>query len=73
MFSDYSLKALIGNWSEEYLGPNPFKKISETEGNVNLRFHAYDLTNSDSEQLKKVGELCNDGIVNINCLGGTIV
>ena len=27
MFSDYSLKALIGLWDEKLLGPNPFIKI----------------------------------------------
>ena len=27
MFSDFSLKALINEWSERELGPNPFKKV----------------------------------------------
>lgn len=30
MFSDFSLMALIHNWKEEYLGPNPFKMIGKT-------------------------------------------
>lgn len=30
MFSDFSLKALIENWKEEYIGPNPFKRIGDT-------------------------------------------
>jgi hypothetical protein len=29
MCSDFSLKALIGNWNENLLGPNPFIKIGE--------------------------------------------
>ena len=27
MFSDFSLKALIGDWDDGYLGPNPFLKV----------------------------------------------
>jgi hypothetical protein len=27
MFSDFALKALIGDWSEQHLGPNPFLNI----------------------------------------------
>jgi len=27
MFSDFALKALIGDWSEQHLGPNPFVNI----------------------------------------------
>ncbi len=27
MFSDFSLKALIGQWDQSILGPNPFKKV----------------------------------------------
>ncbi len=30
MFSDFSLKALINQWDESKLGPNPFKKVGET-------------------------------------------
>jgi hypothetical protein len=28
MFSDFSLKALIAEWDEHLMGPNPFVKIS---------------------------------------------
>jgi hypothetical protein len=28
MFSDFSLKALIAEWDENLMGPNPFVKIS---------------------------------------------
>lgn len=30
MFSDFSLKALINDWSVPHLGPNPFVKVGET-------------------------------------------
>lgn len=28
MFSDFSLKALINNWDNKMLGPNPFVAVS---------------------------------------------
>ncbi len=34
MFSDFSLKALIKNWKEDCLGPNPFSRIGVTSGGV---------------------------------------
>ena len=30
MFSDFSLKSLINEWSVPHLGPNPFVKVGET-------------------------------------------
>ena len=38
MFSDFSLKALIHEWNEEYLGPNPFVKIGDVSETVELHF-----------------------------------
>jgi len=34
MFSDFSLKALIKQWQENIMGPNPFVKI----GKKNINF-----------------------------------
>jgi hypothetical protein len=38
MCSDFSLKALIGKWEENLLGPNPFKKIGEFGDHFQLEF-----------------------------------
>jgi hypothetical protein len=38
MCSDYSLKALIGSWKENLLGPNPFVKIGEFRNSFQLEF-----------------------------------
>jgi hypothetical protein len=39
MFSDFSLKALISQWNEEKLGPNPFRKMpNEFSETVCLKF-----------------------------------
>ena len=38
MFSDFSLKALIQDWKEDLLGPNPFVKTSEVNSTFKLRF-----------------------------------
>ena len=38
MFSDFSLKMLISTWSEDHLGPNPFKKLGVTDQTILLGF-----------------------------------
>ena len=38
MFSDFSLKALIAQWREKSLGPNPFSNFSEHSSNFTLNF-----------------------------------
>lgn len=48
MFSDFSLKALIGSWSEQHLGPNPFVKIGEISTGFNLKFDCKTLIDCDS-------------------------
>jgi hypothetical protein len=75
MCSDFSLKALIHDWSDEHLGPNPFMKIGETSGQVKLEFQPSDLQNEEvPQQLQVVGQLCNErGSAVVNTLGGTIV
>lgn len=61
MFSDFSLKALIKNWDEKYLGPLPFAKLGEISGRVELVFDCNKLKNSPSSQLKAVGEIAVHG------------
>lgn len=36
MFSDFSLKALISQWDQKLLGPNPFKKVAQYGGAFTL-------------------------------------
>lgn len=74
MFSDFSLKALIPNWSEEVLGPNPFIKLpNEFGGNAQIKFDPVTLKHSPSLQLQSVGALSAGGNCKVHCLGGTIV
>jgi len=59
MCSDFSLKALIADWSEEQLGPNPFLRLASCSGRFCLEFVPDDLAQEDvPQQLKVVGELC---------------
>merc|ERR1719238_1843816 len=59
MCSDFSLKALISEWSEELLGPNPFVKMGECDFRFKLEFVPSDLKNEEvPQQLQVVGELC---------------
>lgn len=73
MFSDFSLKALIAEWDSLLLGPNPFIKIGDFYGKVDLIFDSNKLINSPSSQLQIVGELSENDRVSLNLLGGTIV
>lgn len=72
MCSDFSLKALVADWSEPHLGPNPFVKVGEFSGPFSLRFSPQALTACPSAQLQKVGEMCDAGRVEVHALGGTI-
>jgi len=76
MCSDFSLKALISEWSEEQLGPNPFLKFEqECSNQFQLDFVPSDLLNEEvPQQLQVVGELCGQqGRAIVAALGGTIV
>ena len=74
MFSDFSLKALINQWDEKVLGPNPFKKVAnEFSETVVLRFEPATLKESPSAQLQSVGDLSEGGKCNVQCAGGTII
>ena len=72
MFSDFSLKALIGEWNIQVLGANPFIKVQEHTGNVVLKFNPETLKKSPSAQLQLVGTLSDGGMCNVNASGGTI-
>lgn len=73
MFSDFSLKALIGLWDEEILGPNPYQQVDETSDTILLNFNGEDLIESPSSQLQVVGKLAENGSLQVSVLGGTIV
>eukprot|EP00931_Biecheleriopsis_adriatica_P013698 TRINITY_DN11516_c0_g2_i1.p1 TRINITY_DN11516_c0_g2~~TRINITY_DN11516_c0_g2_i1.p1 ORF type:complete len:427 (-),score=76.77 TRINITY_DN11516_c0_g2_i1:116-1396(-) len=76
MCSDFSLKALIAEWSEEHLGPNPFVKMEdECDQQFQLDFLPEELQNEEvPQQLQVVGELCSEqGKAIVSALGGTIV
>jgi len=74
MFSDFSLKALIRQWDEKKLGPNPFRKMpNEFSETLCLKFQPETLRDSPSAQLQSVGDLSDGGKCNVHCLGGTIV
>lgn len=73
IFSDFSLKALITEWDEALLGPNPFEKLGEFGSKFMLRFDAETLRQCASSQLQTVGELCNEGHAAVHAMGGTVV
>lgn len=51
MCSDFSLKALIAEWSEELLGPNPFVRLScECDNQFQLEFFPENLKDSEVPQ-----------------------
>eukprot|EP00732_Lithocolla_globosa_P005870 Lithocolla_globosa_v1_NODE_6383_length_1095_cov_5.152885.p3 type:complete len:131 gc:universal NODE_6383_length_1095_cov_5.152885:414-806(+) len=61
MFSDFSLKALIHEWDNPILGPNPFVRRGSFDENFQLGFNAQALVDCPSQQLQQVGELCPKG------------
>eukprot|EP01129_Flabellula_baltica_P003186 TRINITY_DN12_c0_g1_i1.p1 TRINITY_DN12_c0_g1~~TRINITY_DN12_c0_g1_i1.p1 ORF type:complete len:388 (+),score=71.71 TRINITY_DN12_c0_g1_i1:38-1201(+) len=73
MFSDFALKALVAEWDEGTLGPNPFVNVGETTDAVVLQFDTNALAECPSAQLQKVGELCDNGSATVHCLSSTIV
>merc|ERR1711862_233472 len=75
MCSDFCLKSLIHEWSEEHLGPNPFIKVGEVDQQFQLDFVPLDLAHENvPQQLQVVGELCRDqGKALVKALGGTIL
>lgn len=76
MFSDFSLKALIAEWSEEQLGPNPFSRLpGGCDGQMMLDFLPEDLRGEEvPQQLQVVGELCAEqGRAAVAALSDTIL
>lgn len=72
MFSDFSLKALIQDWREDLLGPNPFVKTAEISNRFLLRFDPAMLSACPSAQLQKLGELASDGKAQLQAMPNTI-
>jgi len=61
MCSDFSLKSLIHEWSEEALGPNPFLQVGSCDQEFCLEFVPSELQHEEvPQQLQVVGELCAD-------------
>ncbi len=73
MFSDFSLKALIHDWKEDVMGPNPFVMTGETSSPIEMKFKAGELKECPSAQLQIVGEMAEGGHCHINVMGGTII
>lgn len=76
MVSDFSLKALLSEWSEELLGANPFVKLpSSCDHQFQLDFFPEHLKNDEvPQQLQVVGELCAaDGRAVVSAMSDTIV
>jgi len=73
MFSDFAMKALIADWNESLLGPNPFIKVGVFGSSFDLKFKPASLKESPSVQLQKVGELCESGNACVHAMSSTIV
>lgn len=75
MFSDFSLKGLIGSWDAKLLGPCPIVKVGELQSSFELKFSVDQLKSDEcpSAQLTKVAELCKDGVAQVKAMGGTIM
>lgn len=73
--SDFSLKSLIFEWSEEELGPNPFMKVGACHEYFQIEFVPSELQNEEvPQQLQVVGELCSEqGKASVAANGNTIV
>ncbi|CAJ1345708.1 unnamed protein product [Effrenium voratum] len=71
MFSDFSLKALIGQWPAT-LGQNPFREVGAVSGSIILKFDPEVLKACPSSQLVKVGELCEEGRAEVTAMTNTI-
>lgn len=73
MCSDFSLKALIKQWCPRRLGPNPFVKVGEFGGTMNLKFDSARVAECPSQQLQKAGQLSESGTATIHAMPNTIV
>lgn len=75
MCSDFSLKSLIFEWSEEELGPKPFVQLGGCSGQLLLEFAPAELQHEEvPQQLQVLGDLCGDrGKAVVQAMGDTIV
>jgi len=73
MFGDFSVKAILNSWDSSILGENPFEQIGECSNSIKLHFDSKTLMESESNQMRIVGELCRDGNATIHCMSSTIV
>jgi hypothetical protein len=74
MFSDFSLKALIGHWDSALLGPCPLHHIGKCEEHIKLSFDCDKLKQCASEQLRNLGALSEGhGKATIKCMGNNII
>ena len=73
MCSDFSLKALIKEWDERLLGANPLVDVGNFSSKVTLRFDSNNLKRCESSaQLQMLGELCEEGKVEVDAMASTI-
>jgi hypothetical protein len=72
MFSDFSLKALINEWDQTLLGPNPFFETGQTSNPIDMRFKASELKECPSAQLQILGEMAVGGYCHLAVMDATI-
>lgn len=72
MCSDFSLKALIKQWSTRRFGPSPFVKIGDFGTSMHLHFDTAKVAECPSAQLQRAGDLCENGHAEVRAMGNTI-
>lgn len=72
MFSDFALKALIDNWDESLLGPNPYINVGTRNNAFKLLFSREHVSESECYQLKSMAQLSIKDSINIHALQSTI-
>lgn len=73
MISDYAVRALIKNWDETLLGPNPFYEKGGCNFQMSIKFKPDKLKQCKSVQLQMVGKLSEKGAAHIRAYRDTIV
>jgi len=72
MCSDFSLKALMRQWSDK-LGPNPFVKLGEFVGSMHIDFDRARVAECSSAQLRNAQDLSEEGHCSVKALPNTLV
>eukprot|EP00924_Labyrinthula_sp_SR-Ha-C_P013113 maker-scaffold_12-snap-gene-10.56-mRNA-1 protein AED:0.00 eAED:0.00 QI:28/1/1/1/0/0/2/41/420 len=57
LFCDFSLKALISNWSNKLLGPKPFTIVGQFADELFLSFYPFRMKSTNIPALQKLGHL----------------